>query len=494
MQSNCKLHAAFPLVHENVLHRKRMGLDVWAEVVYYHFEVHLNYDQIKVILWHDWQVRVSRNAVRDMCEQFEVAAARVAEGETAEAVQANEYVVLALDGAQPDKDCPALWNFTDLLTHKLLLARILPSASAAVLGEIFGEIQEKFGVPIVAVLSDRQDSIVLAVEQYLPGVPHAFCHFHFLRNMAKPAAARDAVLKDALKVRITSIVKGLRQRAKAPGNEAAAAARALAPLVEELRCATSAQGDHIRVLPGIEIYANLDYVRGRLETFLAQSLPAAARKEIQRVHKDIAALLFEQFALNQETVSLALDLGQLRAILACRGATGAVTRERVARWRARIEHRLARLGLPTDPALFKCLDAPATRSIPECWQECLRVLYTHEPGLYVAYEVEGLEFTNNGQEHLFSRDKKHFRSLYGNMAMGPAFQAHGPLYSHIVGESWEPVRVGEVLWACDEAYITSGVASLRARYATTRREWRIRSKYTGNWVQLLQNLADLEAT
>ena len=62
-------------------------------------------------------------------------------------------------------------------------------------------------MPITGVVSDGQDSIRKAMAQALPGVPHQLCHFHYLREAAKPIYEADRHAKKELKKR----VRGIRQ-------------------------------------------------------------------------------------------------------------------------------------------------------------------------------------------------------------------------------------------------------------------------------------------
>jgi transposase-like protein len=48
------------------------------------------------------------------------------------------------------------------------------------------EVQDALSVPVHGVISDGQHSIRNAVATALPGIPHQLCHFHYLREAAKP--------------------------------------------------------------------------------------------------------------------------------------------------------------------------------------------------------------------------------------------------------------------------------------------------------------------
>jgi hypothetical protein len=60
-------------------------------------------------------------------------------------------------------------------------------------------------VPIAGVVSDGQDSIRKAVQKALDGVPHPLCHFHYLREAAKPVYEADRHAKVQLKKKVRGI-------------------------------------------------------------------------------------------------------------------------------------------------------------------------------------------------------------------------------------------------------------------------------------------------
>ncbi len=103
-----------------------------------------------------------------------------------EHLAAQGHVILALDGLQPDVGHEVLWVLRDCLSGEVLLARSLLSASETDLATLLHEVQQSLPVPIRGVISDGQHSIRNAVQAVLPEVPHQLCHFHYLREAAKP--------------------------------------------------------------------------------------------------------------------------------------------------------------------------------------------------------------------------------------------------------------------------------------------------------------------
>ncbi len=114
-------------------------------------------------------------------------------------------VVLAIDGLQPDVGHEVLWVLRDCLSGEILLARSLLSSTAPDLAGLITEVRKAVPVPITGVVSDGQGSIRKAVAKALPGVPHQLCHFHYLREAAKPISEADRHAKKELKKRVRGI-------------------------------------------------------------------------------------------------------------------------------------------------------------------------------------------------------------------------------------------------------------------------------------------------
>jgi hypothetical protein len=114
-------------------------------------------------------------------------------------------VVLALDGMQPDVGHEVLWVIRDCLSGEPLLARSLLSATEADLATLLREVQAALPVPILGVVSDGQHSIRRAVASALPDVPHQLCHFHYLREAAKPIYEADRHAKKELKKAVRGV-------------------------------------------------------------------------------------------------------------------------------------------------------------------------------------------------------------------------------------------------------------------------------------------------
>jgi hypothetical protein len=77
------------------------------------------------------------------------------------------------------------------------------------------DICQELEIPITGVITDGQHSIGNAVAGVLPKAAHQLCHFHYLREAAKPISDADRHAKEELKKKVRgvrSIERGLEGR------------------------------------------------------------------------------------------------------------------------------------------------------------------------------------------------------------------------------------------------------------------------------------------
>jgi hypothetical protein len=116
-------------------------------------------------------------------------------------------VILAIDGLQPDVGHEVLWTIREVLSGEVLVARALLSSSQQDLAALLGEAKEMLPeqVQICGIVSDGQQSIRLAVATVFPKQAHQLCHFHYLREAAKPIYEADRHAKKELKKQVRGI-------------------------------------------------------------------------------------------------------------------------------------------------------------------------------------------------------------------------------------------------------------------------------------------------
>jgi hypothetical protein len=116
-------------------------------------------------------------------------------------------VILAMDGLQPDVGHEVLWTIREVISGEVLVARALLSSSqqdlASLLTEAKAMLPEK--VVVSGIVSDGQHSIRLAVATVFSSTAHQLCHFHYLREAAKPIYEADRHAKKELKKQVRGI-------------------------------------------------------------------------------------------------------------------------------------------------------------------------------------------------------------------------------------------------------------------------------------------------
>jgi hypothetical protein len=182
------------------------GLDLIALVGALRYTQHRSIPEIHAELTRRG-VTISQRSVTNRLDRYdELLALSLADTERLRRLtEAEGRVILAIDGLQPDVGHEVLWVLRDCLSGEILLARSLLSSCQDDLAGLIREVKAPLTGPITGVISDGQDSIRKAVAKPLAGVPHQLCHFHSLREAAKPIFAADRHAKKELKKRVRGV-------------------------------------------------------------------------------------------------------------------------------------------------------------------------------------------------------------------------------------------------------------------------------------------------
>lgn len=194
--------------------QQEFGLDVMAFVGGLRYQEHRSVPQIHQVL-QTKGLSVSEWTVSNLLARYdEMVAVQMSDSERiGNIVAQHSQVILAIDGMQPDVGHEVLWVIWEVLSGEILLAKTLLSSTSDDLAPLLIQVKQSLSVPIVGVVSDGQHSIRKAVASALPEVAHGLCHFHYLREAAKPIYEADRHAKKELKKR----VRGVRQSGKWPG-------------------------------------------------------------------------------------------------------------------------------------------------------------------------------------------------------------------------------------------------------------------------------------
>jgi hypothetical protein len=243
------------------------GFDVLALVGMLRYAHHRSVPEIHVAL-QARGIAIAPRTVTDLLDRYdELLALHVTDDARLRRVVAPRgRAVLALDGLQPDVGHEVVWVVRDCLSGEVLRVRSMLSARHADLRDLLDEVRRAVDVPITGVVSDGQHSIRQAVALALPGVPHQLCHFHYLREAARPVFEADRHAKKLLKVHI----RGVRPLERAIEGRTDRAALAIRGYCAAVRSALTDDGRPPLAASGLRLHARL--------TAIAASLARVAEK------------------------------------------------------------------------------------------------------------------------------------------------------------------------------------------------------------------------
>jgi hypothetical protein len=266
------------------------GLDVIALAGTLRFREHRSVPEIHRDLEQRGVVVAERTVTHLVQRYEELLAVRLSDlsvgGRLRERLEAQERVILALDGLQPDVGHEVLWVVRECLSGEILLARSLLSGREAELADLLREVRsalEAIPVEIAGALSDGQHSIRNAVASALPGVPHQLCHFHYLREAALPVYEADRHAKKELKKQVRGvrpIERALEAREAAAGPAGDPVAAALRGYCLAVRSALTDDGRPPLAASGLQLRARLTTIQtslARVRTQWVQQQRGAAR-------------------------------------------------------------------------------------------------------------------------------------------------------------------------------------------------------------------------
>jgi hypothetical protein len=387
------------------------GLDVMALVGRLRYAEHRSIPEIHRELTRRGIV-VAQRTVTNLLDRYdELRALATADPRRLEPLlRPQGRVILAIDGLQPDVGHEVLWVLRDCLSGEILLAKSLLSSTAKDLAGLIDQVRGALPVPITGVVSDGQESIRNAVAMALRGVPHQLCHFHYLREAAKPIYEADRRAKKELKKR----VRGIRpiERAaeeKTEESEDDAEAKVVRGYCAAVRAALTDDGLPPLAAPGLKLHDRLSRIAASLDQVAAMAggLPGGLRRLRQLLRRGLeetAALwpaVRESYRWVKRAARILKNEGGLPA--------------------KKVRRRLVQL-------LVRMRRAAATTNEPSVrsgLKQFLKVTKSYWPGLFGCYESPDLPRTNNDLEHTFGSHRYHERRASGRRRASPGLVVMG---------------------------------------------------------------------
>nr|WP_235932715.1 ISNCY family transposase [Dictyobacter arantiisoli] len=386
-----------------VLPHGEFGLDIIAFIGTQRYEKHRSVPEIHQALCKRG-VTIAERTVTNLLARYEelVTLHLSSLARLRDLLTSQGHVILALDGLQPDVGHEVLWVLCDCLSGEVLLARSLLSASEADLAVLLREVQQALPVPIHGVISDGQHSIRNAVHSVLPGVPHQLCHFHYLREAAKPIYEADRHAKKELKKHIRGVCPIERTLEYRQDTEA----EVIRDYCLAVRSALTDDGRPPLSASGLKLHERIAQITASLARVSGKGgLP----RELERMQSFLTKGLAETHALWAN-----VEMGY--------------------RWVHRAAHLLtneekqnASQVRQNYEALLAEIEQAKTSSetVTAMLATFRKVTASYWPGLFHCYDVADLPRTNNDLEQYFGSARYHERRATGRKVASPGVVVRG---------------------------------------------------------------------
>jgi hypothetical protein len=303
-------------------------------------------------------------------------------------------IILSADAVTFDETSPSLFVVRDVPSGEILYAQRLEGADGK-RSQLYAEVLRKVescGVPVKGVVTDKEGSLVAAVREVFPDIPHQFCQAHFLQNLKKSFDPELSEMAKAVR-EVVRLTKESEREFKAA--EVSEERQLALELCRVIKTQGKTQGDKLANPTAFKRYKRLSRVAHTVEDarkrpgswlYLNRLSGILSGLDAQR---DLGSLLEKQ-------------VGVVRTVahtLKERKATGSEVA-------AELDDYLNAL----DDMAFP--DLRWTRFV----NGAKRLSERYWPGLFHAYDLAGLPTTNNELESFFGALKRQQRRVTGKKA------------------------------------------------------------------------------
>lgn len=182
------------------------GLDVLAFIGWQHEKEHKQLVEIQREL-NKRKIVVNERNVGKLYRQFLAllgATSEQSQKKLAETVEKHGGVIFGLDGLQPEGSGSLLYVLYEVLSGTAAGAIQVENASAEQLTEWLQTYQK---YPVLATLSDGEDTLIAALKKTWPNAPHQRCQEHFLGNVAEEVLNYDTQLRQEMRQSLGGLPK-----------------------------------------------------------------------------------------------------------------------------------------------------------------------------------------------------------------------------------------------------------------------------------------------
>lgn len=198
---------------------RRFSRELVVRIGFRHFWQHQTMYEIHAWLAQDLHLEICEREVANLRIDFLALLSAAQPAKIRQKLSALKWLIISIDGMQPEKGNDCLYIVRELQCGVTLLAVNLEESSQDALSEFILEplkdLAKEFGLAWHGVVSDAQETIRLAVRTSLKDVPHQACQSHCLRDAGKLTFEADRAMKTDIKASFRHALPRLRKRIQA---------------------------------------------------------------------------------------------------------------------------------------------------------------------------------------------------------------------------------------------------------------------------------------
>lgn len=476
------------------------GADVFKFIADEFLIYDLKADQIHKRLIKKYQLNISQDTVSRICDDILKLKSLKIDEKTLKIIRNQGYILLGFDGQDPGGDAPALWNFMDLISNRVLATRKFESLDYKTLYHNIEGICEFYGVKVIGWVSDKQNVITKCHDTFYPHISHQYCQYHFLRNMWNHLAALDSKIYMPLK----KTIGGLYIHTASKNNMVyfenvgkVSVRDAFKNTDKDLQVMIRARNKVFKELRGIWLYEKLTEYVNKMDDVLKGLDPNFRfTKILNRTATTLRKALNDVKCHYDDALELDEDFQEIRKILGGDNISK--------------EEKEEKLGLLFDSALAKAKQrAPELKeadlrsflpdkkkSTAEILGEWYRLWESYRNGLFEYYSFPELFKTNMVLEKSFSKEKQAIFSRVAKGNISHVVATRGEDYLRIKHCTIEELE-SDIVEQYSEEIVKRLRAKLRADIKEQTMKWRTRSRhYEGLTLDIheyYQNIASMKA-
>ena len=497
--SDCLLHnQAFNPSLRLDYSQRSYGKDVLECIGEYSIQEGMKPKDILTILRREYDLPISLSTVARMCNDILVLTTHHIDQNTYKIIGQQDYILVAFDGQEPDGDHLPLWNFTDLISGRVLMTKYFERVDYHVLHEAIEEIIANYRKPIIGFVSDKQGPIRKCLETFYPEIPHQYCTFHFSNNLWNHLEKYANTIQNHL----LKTVKGLYIhqvstdiKIKVPHEPEPVSLKQLcAPLDKEIQKLVKNQNLKFEELRGITSFDKIKHYIEEFRHYIAQipvddrfskimgktltDLESGCSQVEQRYKHAKEGLTWFKFIhtiLWKENLKKDIRIRELDKIFTA-------IKQRTLEINSNFEQQEAKSFLPSSKTPF--------------WKilgEWNRLWRSYKPKLFEYYEFPQEIRSNVQMEQKFSCEVQRFRSQSGKKHVGQMIESRGAYILRLEYCREEEINFKEIIENY-KAHLKGLQEMLQQRIHISSKRGIIELDGTQKFIDLLQRMYNLDFT